>query len=74
MAGKWESLTLSLAKSNSDVYKFSIRLGCLSRRVTGPITQMGKWRSQEKKQRLMEGDLAGEGKSMSVMGPWQRYS
>lgn len=56
------------------MYMFSIRLGCLSRRVTGPISQMGKLRSREKKQRLMEGDLAGEGKSLSVMGPWQRYS
>lgn len=59
--------------ANSDLYVFSIRLYCLSRRASGPILQMRKLRRQEKKQRLMEGDLAGEGKSLSVTEPQHRY-
>lgn len=50
------------------MYMFSIRLYCLLR--WGSLGLMGTLRSREKKQSFMEGDLAGEGKSLHRMESW----
>lgn len=68
MAGKWSGLTLTLGWSGSNMYMFSIRLYCLLR--WGSLGLMGTLRSREKKQSFMEGDLAGEGKSLHMMESW----
>lgn len=55
------------------MYMFSVKtiISCQDR-STGFILQMGKLRSREKRQSLMEGELAGEVKSLNVTEPWQR--